>query len=209
MDQIIAILEACNSAAKARADQTVSADIQVKFVRTVPDAPYEALAAVALIDWKKNGVLTYVPRLPPKVIVRLRSRKPDNFHTNILDIISKAGKDQLTTSRPAAICVHIDFISKELFRALGFASTGKPQLDAIADRTFEAATRNHIVQIMFSGGSSLIKDGNNFRSSFSSKIYNNPNSKFQGVTIFPKGATKRIVPQPVITGNQWDDGEKR
>ena len=194
--------------AKARADQLVSADIQVKFVRTVPDAPYEALAAVALTDWRKNGVLTYVARFPPKVIVRLHSRKADKFHTNILDIISKAG-DQLTTKRPAAICVHIDFINEASFRKLAFASTGTPQLDAIANRLFEADTRNHIVQLMLSGGSSLIKDGNNFRSGYSAKIYNNPNSKFEGVTIFPGGAARRPVPPSVLAGNLGNNGEKR
>ena len=195
-EEIIAILEACNSSAKVQADQTVSADIQVKFVGTIPDAPYEALAAVALIDWKKSGVLTYVARLPPKVIVRFRSRKPDNFSTNVVDIISKAGRDQLTGSNPAAVCVHIDFIDEVSFRTLGFTDTGISQLDAIAGRVFESDTRNHIVQIMFSGGSPLIEDGSKLRSGFSEKIYNNPNSKFQSATIFPGGATRHRVPPP-------------
>ena len=45
----------------------------------------------------------------------------------------------------------------------------------------------------FSGGAYLRKDAEDLRSDFGSRTYNNPNSKFKDIFIFPGGATRRAV----------------
>ena len=73
--ELVAIVEACISSARAMRDQYVNANCQVTYVGAVPDAPHERLAAAAREDWIKNGVIAFVPTTPPKVIIRLHSAK--------------------------------------------------------------------------------------------------------------------------------------
>jgi len=191
--QILSILERCNYCARTQSDQSVDANSYVRFVGTIPDAPHEQLAVAARQDWIKNGVIAFVPTRSPKVIIRLRSEKKDKFIRNILSTISESCKTQLSTVRPSAIWVHIEFISTESFRALLDSVTGSSQLDSIANAAFDSSTRNHVVQLVFSGGAYLHKNGSNARSSFASKSYNNPNSKFGNISVFPNGTTRRPI----------------
>jgi hypothetical protein len=73
--------------------------------------------------------MTFVPTTSPKVIIRLHSAKKDKFRRNVLDTISEAAKTQLTSRRPAAVMVHVEFNDPISFARLSQVSAGSSQFD--------------------------------------------------------------------------------
>ena len=124
------------------------------------------------------------------------SERRDKFEKNVIATISEASKTQFSGSKPGVIWVHIDYVSPESFRALSYASSGSSRLDSIANAVFHSSKREHIVQVVFSGGTYLKVDGSAWRSSFGQTIYNSPHGRFGKASLFPGGRTRRSVEVP-------------
>jgi phenylpyruvate tautomerase PptA (4-oxalocrotonate tautomerase family) len=126
-----------------------------------------------------------------KVIIRLRSERRDKFEKNIIATISEASKKQFSGVRPSIIWVHIDYVSSESFKALSYSKEGTSRLDSIANAVFRSSKRDHITQLVFSGGAHLRIDGATRRSNFMRTVYNSPTGRFEKTFLFPDGRTRR------------------
>jgi hypothetical protein len=148
-EALLALVAACSEASRTKSDQEIGDDITIQFGGEAPDASHEELRVAANIDWIKSGVLMYVPVASPKVIVRLRSEKPDKFEENIAATISECCRKQLTGSKPSVIWVHIDYIKVPDFHKLCYSSQGTPRLDALALRYLTHRIGNNYVSLYF------------------------------------------------------------
>jgi hypothetical protein len=64
-------------------------------------------------------------------------------------------------------------------------------LDRIATAALLSEKRNHLSQLVFSGGALLNKTENTARSSFKSTVFDAPMCRFGGEVIFPGGRRQR------------------
>jgi phenylpyruvate tautomerase PptA (4-oxalocrotonate tautomerase family) len=188
---ILALVNACNAAASTKTEQNIGGDVRVQFVGTIPDAPAERLELAAHVDYLRTAVNVYVPQKHPKVLIRLRSERRDKFEKNIIETISDASKTQLSGTRPAIVWVHIDYVTPNGMKALSYAKKGASRFDFIAHAVFRSSKRNHIVQLVFSGGAHLTNDGTTRRSNFIRTVYNAPSSRFGSAILFPDGRERR------------------
>jgi hypothetical protein len=76
--------------------------------------------------------------------------------------------------------------SPEIFDSMAYAKKGSSLFDLMALAVFDSPKRSHITQLIFSGGSHLVKKGGYGNSSFRRVVYNSPTSKF-GEALFPEG----------------------
>jgi phenylpyruvate tautomerase PptA (4-oxalocrotonate tautomerase family) len=190
-EALLALVDACNAVAGTKTDQTIGDKVAIHFVGTFADAPFERLEIAARLDELRSGVNVYVRREHPKVIIRLRSERRDKFEKNIIATISEASKKQFSGVRPSIIWVHIDYVSPESFKALSYSKEGTSRLDSIANAVFRSSKRDHITQLVFSGGAHLRSDGASRRSNFIRTVYNSPTRRFEKAILFPDGRTRR------------------
>jgi hypothetical protein len=190
-DKLLSLVAACSEASRTKSDQNIDDDISIQFVGEAPDASFEQLSVAAEIDWIKNGVLAYVPITSPKVIIRLRSEKPDKFADNIAATISECYKKQLSGTKPSVIWVHIDYVQTPDFHKLSSATGGVPRLDALANTVFTSPNRHQLCQLVFSGGAHFRMEGVRAWSMYDTIVYNNPNLQPENSVLFPGGKVRR------------------
>ena len=106
-------------------------------------------------------------------------------------------RDQFSGERPGVIWVHVDYISPQTFMSMAYADKGCSLFDLMALAVFDSPKRNHITQLIFSGGAYLVEKGDHLRSSFRHVVYNSPNSKFGKVVLFPDGRQSIKREQPL------------
>jgi phenylpyruvate tautomerase PptA (4-oxalocrotonate tautomerase family) len=202
--EVLALVEACNAAASTKTEQSVGGNAAVHFAGTIAGVPLKRLQTAAL-HYDQTVALHYDEffnvYVPQKVLIRLRSERKDKFEKKIIDTISEACKKQFSGTRPAVIWVHIDYVNPDSFKALSSAKQGmSSRLGFIANNVFRSSERDHIVQLVFSGGAHLKVEGGLGRSSFNSTVYNAPSSRFGKAILFPGGKTRHPAQLPGTTG---------
>ena len=163
---------------------------EVRFIGTVPDmTPAKLMTASSMhAEMRRTIVVTNPNR--PKLVVELESRKPIQIGRKIIQTINEAAKKQFSGSHPAVIWTRINFIPGEVFLSLGAQRNGSASLlDAVANRALTSEKRNHLSQLVFSGGSFLDKTGSVARSSYKSIVYDSPVCRFGKRVIFEGGRT--------------------
>jgi hypothetical protein len=163
---------------------------KINFVGVVPDLPPDKLklAGFGHAQMRRKFVLVNATR--PKLILELDSTKPIQIGWKVIRMISETAKKQFSGSRPAVIWTHMDFIPAPVFLAWGARRNGQASLfDAIANGTLMSERRNHLSQLVFTGGSFLHKSGTTARSSSRSIVYNSPICRFGQNFIFEDGRT--------------------
>ena len=127
---------------------------------------------------------------PPKLVLKLDSSKPVQIGRKIIQTINKSARKQFSGSHPALIWTNINFISDEVFLSFGTQQNGRASLlDSVANAALTSEKRNHLSQLVFSGGSFLHKTDSTARSSYRSIVYNSPICRFGKTIIFEGGRT--------------------
>ncbi len=191
---LLKLVAACNAVAITETGLSYEDYAKIQFVGKFTDAPYEKIAAAAHIDQFLNRVYVYTKGKHPKVVIRLRSEGKSKFSKNILTTIADSAKRQFSHNNPGVIWTHIDYISRQLFDDLTLPKEDRSSLfDSIANAVFQSSKRNHIIQLVFSGGAFLYKNELIRRSSYKHTIYNSPTSDFEAPMLFAGGRTRRSV----------------
>jgi hypothetical protein len=83
-----------------------------------------------------------------------------------------------------------------IFNSMAYATKGASLFDLIALAVLDSPKREHITQLVFSGGAHLVKKGEYQISSYRRVVYNSPSSNFGEAVLFPDGRrwTKREQP---------------
>jgi hypothetical protein len=137
---------------------------------------------------KMRRTLVLVKSDRPKLILELDSSKPTQIGRKIIQTINEAARKQFSRSKPAVVWTHINFISDEVFLSLGTQQEGRVcLLDGIANATLTSQKRNHLSQLVFSGGAFLHKGDSVARSSYRSIVYDSPICRFEQNVIFEGG----------------------
>jgi hypothetical protein len=193
---LLELVGACNTAAATKQNVTIGSDTSVQFLGAVPDASYPKLALAAQLDSLRNWINVYVSRQQPKVIARLFSERSGRFVHNVITTISDASRRQFSGNRPGIIWVHVDYVTADAFDFMAHAKKGSSLFDLIALAVLDSRKRDHLTQLIFSGGAHLVKKDDYQTSSFKRVVYTSPGSKFSEAVLFREGKqlTKRDQP---------------
>jgi hypothetical protein len=203
--ELLRLVTACNEVARSRMSRPHENYATIEFVGAIPVAANEQLAFTATVDQLAHGVYVFVKQRPPRVIVRLRTTGRFKLRHNVTATISDVAKRQFSKNRPGVIWTHIDYITSGLFDSLAISKTDHPSFfDSIANSIFRSPKRDHVIQLVFSGGTFLYERPPFQRSSYNITIYNSPTSEFNGPMPFSGGRTGRplaparppVVPEP-------------
>jgi hypothetical protein len=165
-------------------------DAKIQFVGIVPDLPPDKLKLASSGHAQMRKKIVLVNPTCPKLILELDSTKPIQIGWKVIRMISETAKKQFSGSRPAVIWTHMNFIPAPVFLAWGARGPGQASLfDAIANGTLLSERRNHLSQLVFTGGSFLHKTGTTARSSYRIIAYNSPICRFGQNFIFEGGRT--------------------
>src|SRR3984957_1840094 len=164
-------------------------DAQIRFIGAVPDMASDALLQTTYAHAKKCNRLVLVKSNHPTLILELDSSKPNQIGRKLIQTISETARRQFSGSTPAVIWTHINFIPDEVFLSLGTAQQDARVclLDAIANATLRSEKRNHLSQLVFSGGAFLDKRNSTARSSYRTVVYDSPICRFGQNVIFEGG----------------------
>ncbi len=165
-------------------------EAQIRFLGVIADTPNDILRQAIYAHVQKRRTILLVKPNHPKLILELESSKPIQIGRKMIRTINETARKQFSHSKPAVIWTHINFISDKIFLSLGEQKDGRACLfDGIADATLTSEKRNHLSQLVFSGGSFLDKTGSVARSSYRSFVYNSPICRFGKNVIFEDGRT--------------------
>jgi hypothetical protein len=165
-------------------------EAQVRFIGAVPDMTPDKLMRASSAHAQMRRTIVLVNAERPKLILELDSSNPIKLGRTIIQTVNDAAKKQFSRSHPAVIWTRINFISDEVFLSLGAQRDGRASLlDSVANRALTSGKRNHLSQLVFSGGSFLDKDETVARSSYRSIVYNSPICRFGNDVIFDGGRT--------------------
>ena len=122
----------------------------------------------------------------PKLVLELDSNKPILLAKKMLRTIRETAKEQFSRSNPGAIWMHISMVPNDTFTAFSSSHNGQAGvLDRIASAALLSEKRNHLSQLVFSGGSMLTKTPSTAYSSSGSAIYDSPHCRFGSTVIIP------------------------
>ncbi|MHB8411789.1 MAG: hypothetical protein ACYDDI_07550 [Candidatus Acidiferrales bacterium] len=183
------LVSAFSTVARTKAE-LVHPDARIRFVGVVPDMTGEKLTLASYAHSRMRKRIVLVNPNHPKLILELDSIKPIQIGRKIIRTINEAARKQFSGTNPAVIWIHINFISATAFLSLGKQNDGKTcLLDGIANATLTSQKRNHLSQLVFTGGSFLHKADFGARSSSRSIIYNSPICRFGQAVVFAGGRT--------------------
>jgi hypothetical protein len=183
------LVSAFSTVARTKAG-LVMPDAQVRFIGVVPDMTPQKLTLASYAHAQMRRTIVLVNSIRPKLILELDSSKPIQTGRKIIQTINEATRKQFSRLHPTVIWTHINFISAKDFLSLGAQRDGKPSfLDSVANGTLTSEKRNHLSQLVFSGGSFLHKTDSVARSSYRSIVYNSPICRFGKSVIFEGGRT--------------------
>jgi hypothetical protein len=143
-------------------------DASVRFIGTVPNLDPVRLTVAAQAHAKLRKTMVMINPTGNRLILELESQRPIRLEKKIIRTIREAARLQFTGGRPGVIWTHICFSDNEWFRQLSTPEEGKVCLfDGIAHAALLSKKRDHLTQIVFTGGTpSLSKDGTAARSSY-------------------------------------------
>lgn len=166
-------------------------DASIRFIGSVPDMDpmRPSLAAQAHAKVRKTMVL--VNPVGNRMVLELESKKPISLEKKIQRTLNDAARSQFTGTRPGVIWTHIAFSDDEQFARLSTTKNGKACIfDGVSFRALTSKGRDHLVQLVFTGGWSFMQqDQSTSCSSYSVAVYNSPASRFGNVVLFPDGRT--------------------
>ena len=196
-EDLLELVGACNTAAATKQNVTIGSGTRVEFLGAIPEASYPRLALAARMDSLRNGINVYVSEGQPKVVARLSSERPGKFVHNVISTISDSCKRQLSGNRPGIVWVHVDYVSPDTFDAMAYAKTGNSFFDLIALAVLDSPKREHLTQLIFSGGAHSMNRDDHRMSSFRRIVYTSPNSKFREAVLFREGKQLTRRDQPL------------
>jgi len=165
---------------------------------TIPNLALDRLQKAAYLHSQMARKIVLVKGTDPKLVLELDSDKPLQLERKIIRTISEAAREQFSGLNPGVIWTHINFISDKVFTRLSSSEDGRACLfDRIANAALPSEKRNHLSQLVFSGGSFLAKTPPIARSSYANVVYNSPVCRFGENSIFP-GGRKRSLPEKGI-----------
>jgi hypothetical protein len=163
-------------------------DAQIRFIGVVPDMTPDKLMQASYAHSRMRKTIVLVNPNHPKLILELDSSKPIQIGRKMIQTINETARKQFSRSNPAVIWTHINFISDKVFLSLGTQREGRACLfDGIANATLTSQKRNHLSQLVFTGGSFLHKTDSVARSSYRYIVYNSPVCRFGQNVIFEGG----------------------
>jgi len=165
-------------------------EAQIRFIGVVPDMTTDKLTLATYVHAGMRRTIVLVNPNHPKLIVELDSSKPIQLGRKIIQTTNEAARKQFSRSHPAVIWTHINLIPEQVFLGLGAKRDGRASfLDSVANGALMSEKRNHLSQLVFSGGSFLHKTDSVARSSSRSIVYNSPMCRFGKNVIFEGGRT--------------------
>lgn len=189
--QLQALLSTINEVGKTRSPFSAS-EVTIQLLEVLQDLSYKQLGLATYQHAKLTGRTVVVPPTLPRVVFELSSKRPVRMERKIIKVINEAAREQFTGERPAVIWTHIKYISQEDFTLLSRSRGDRPCLfDRVSNATLFSERRNHLSQLVYSGGSFLRKTNQTSRSSFEAAVYNCPGCRFGDVFIFPANRKKR------------------
>jgi len=163
-------------------------DAQIRFIGTIPNLPLNRLQKAAYMHAQMARKIVLTSLTAPRLVLELDSDKPIQLERKIIKTISETAREQFSRLTPGVIWTHINFISDEVFTFLSSTKDGKVCLfDRIANAALLSEKRNHLSQLVFSGGAFLHKTPTIARSTYASAVYNSPICRFGENFIFPGG----------------------
>jgi len=196
--QLRQLVAAFSEAARTRRELSLS-DAQIRFMGTIPNLTLEKLQKATYIHSQMARKIVLVKATIPRLVLELDSDKPVQLERKIIKTISGTAREQFSRSNPGVIWTHINFISDKDFTFLSSSKDGRTCLfDRIANAALLSEKRNHLSQLVFSGGSFLHKTPPIARSTYANAVYNSPICRFGENFIFP-GGRKRPLPKEGTT----------
>ena len=160
---------------------------------TIPNVTLDRLREAAYVHSQMAGKIVLIKGTDPKLVLELDSDKPIQLERKIIKTISGTAREQFSRLNPGVIWTHINFISDEVFTLLSSTKDGKACLfDRIAIAALLSEKRNHLSQLVFSGGAFLHKTPTIARSSYANVVYDSPVCRFGESFIFPGGRKRRL-----------------
>jgi len=194
------LIEACEKAALTRGAETIEGYATVTFVHAAPKTNRDRLFEAMQIDCVASWARVFLSQGDPQVAVRLMSERPSRFVRSVLSTLSDSAKRQFSGNRPGVLWLHIDYLPPAIFDALAHAPAGPSFLDLLALAVLNSPKRNHLCQIIFSGGAHLTRTGATARSGFRKVVYQSPCCRFGNVRLF--SPDKAIEPSKAMESSK-------
>ena len=188
-EQLLKLVSAVSSSAQTKTTVTLP-DAEVRFIGVTPDMPPEKLGLAGSLHAKMRRTIVLVNQDRPKVVLEINSKQPIRIERKIIQTVNEAARKQFSGSNPGIIWTHINFIDEDAFVKLGMKEDkGTPLLDGIANATLTSTKRDHLSQLVFSGGALLDRDESQGtgRSSYRAIIYDSPVCRFAQHPMFEGG----------------------
>jgi hypothetical protein len=171
---------------------------EIRFIGTVPNLTPDKLLKATYSHSHMARKIVLAKFTDPRIVLELDSKRPVQLERKLIRTVGEAARAQLSRSNPGVIWTHINFISDGDFARLGLTQHGKAgPLDRIASATLLSEKRNHLSQLVFSGGSFLDKTDSTARSSYTAIVYDSPVCRFGKNVIFG-GGRKQPSPAPDV-----------
>jgi hypothetical protein len=165
-------------------------EARMRFIGTVPNMTPDKLMRACYAHAKMRKTIVLVNPNQPKLVLELDSNRPIQIGRKLIQTINESARKQFSRSHPAVIWTHVNFISEDVFLGLGAKQNGRASfLDYVANGTLTSEKRNHLSQLVFSGGSFLHKTDSVGCSSYRPIVYNSPICRYGKSIIFEGGRT--------------------
>jgi hypothetical protein len=162
--------------------------VKIRSIGTVSNMPSDKLLKASKLHSLMVRKTVVVNAASPKLVLELDSNKPILLAKKMLRTIRETAKEQFSRSNPGAIWMHISMVPNDTFTAFSSSHNGQAGvLDRIASAALLSEKRNHLSQLVFSGGSMLTKTSSTAYSSSGSAIYDSPHCRFGSTVIIPGG----------------------
>jgi hypothetical protein len=201
--QLRQLVAAFNEIAVTRGNLSLS-DTQIRFMGTIPNMALDRLQKAAYDHSQMTRKIVLVKGTNPRLVLELDSAKPVQLERKIIKTISGTARGQFSRLNPGVIWTHINFISDKAFTILSSSKDGRACLfDRIVSAALLSEKRNHLSQLVFSGGAFLHKTPTIARSSYANAVYNSPICRFGENFIFPGGRKRPSM----ATGTRRSENE--
>ena len=189
--QLQALLTAINAVGTTRSPFSVPG-VTIQLLGVVQTLSSKQLERASYQHAQLTGRIVVVPPTLPRVVFELSSKQPIRLERKIIKLISETAREQFTKERPAVIWTHVKYVSQDAFTHLSASQGNRSCLfDRVSNATLFSEKRNHLSQLVYSGGSVLRKAERGSRSSFDAAVYNSSGCRFGDVFIFPANRKKR------------------
>jgi hypothetical protein len=189
--QLQALISTINEVGKTRSPFSAP-EVTIQLLVVLKHLSSLQLAQATYQHAKLMGRMVVVPPTLPRVVFELSSKQPVKLERKIIKVISETAREQFTKKRPGVIWTHLKYVPQEVFNHLSRSQGDRPCLfDRVSNATLFSERRNHLSQLVYSGGSFLRKSNERSRSSFEAAVYNCTGCRFGEVFIFPANRKRR------------------